>query len=132
MRQFKQALDAGGRFQPDLQISNLPGGNLTDQLPPNQENVGVISIGEKNVSLLLERVVSEDNEQYWQFSSETLASVPEVIENTEPTLVSRYTFDSLDGKKLFGYQLADLVAALTMIVSSFVLTYIAVWLCIIY
>ncbi|MFP3353846.1 hypothetical protein R0K04_21000, partial [Pseudoalteromonas sp. SIMBA_153] len=72
-------------------------GNLTDQLPPNQENVGVISIGEKNVSLLLERVVSEDNEQYWQFSSETLASVPEVIENTEPTLVSRYTFDSLDG-----------------------------------
>ena len=128
VRQFKQALDAGGRFQPDLQISNLPGGNLTDQLPPNQENVGVISIGEKNVSLLLERVVSEDNEQYWQFSSETLASVPEVIENTEPTLVSRYTFDSLDGKKLFGYQLADLVAALTMIVSSFVLTYIAVWL----
>ncbi|GAA0801296.1 hypothetical protein GCM10009110_10990 [Psychrobacter piscatorii] len=128
VRQFKQALDAGGRFQPDLQISNTPEGNLTDQLPPNQENVGVINIGEKSVSLLLERVVSKENEQYWQFSSETLSSIPEVIENSEPTLVSRYTVDSLDGKKLFGYQLADLVAALSMIVSSFVLTYIAVWL----
>ena len=128
VRQFKQALDAGGRFQPDLQISNTPEGNLTDQLPPNQENVGVINIGEKSVPLLLERVVSKENEQYWQFSSETLSSIPEVIENSEPTLVSRYTVDSLDGKKLFGYQLADLVAALSMIVSSFVLTYIAVWL----
>ena len=128
VRQFKQALDAGGRFQPDLQISNTPEGNLTDQLPPSQENVGVINIGEKSVSLLLERVVSKENEQYWQFSSETLSSIPEVIENSEPTLVSRYTVDTLDGKKLFGYQLADLVAALSMIVSSFVLTYIAVWL----
>ncbi|MFP5304004.1 hypothetical protein R2R70_22765, partial [Cobetia sp. SIMBA_158] len=47
VRQFKQALDAGGRFQPDLQISNSPEGNLTDQLPPSQENVGVINIGER-------------------------------------------------------------------------------------
>nr|WP_261863834.1 hypothetical protein [Psychrobacter sp. JCM 18900] len=88
----------------------------------------MINIGERSVPLLLERVVSKQNEQYWQFSSDTLTSVPEVIENTEPTLVSRYTVDSLDGKKLFGYQLADLVAALTMIVTSFVLTYVAVWL----
>jgi MscS family membrane protein len=128
VRQFKQALDAGGRFQQDLQINNTPDGNLTDQLPPSQENVGVINVGEKSVPLLLERVVSDQGEQYWQFSTDTLSSIPEVIENTEPTLVSRYTFESLEGKKLFGYQMADLVAALTMIVSSFVFTYIMVWL----
>ncbi|WP_227511751.1 mechanosensitive ion channel family protein [Psychrobacter sp. ENNN9_III] len=128
VREFKQALDAGGRFQPDLQINNTPEGNLTDQLPPSQENVGNISIGEKSVPLLLERVVSKQGEQYWQFSTETLSSVPEVLENTEPTLVSRYTIESLEDKKLFGYQMADLVAALTMIISSFVLTYIVVWL----
>lgn len=128
VRQFKQALDAGGRFQPDLQINNTPEGNLTDQLPPSQENVGAINIGDKSVTLVLERVVSDSGEQYWQFSSDTLSSIPEVIENTEPTLVSRYTFDSLEGKKLFGYQMVDLVAALTMIVTSFMLTYIMVWL----
>ena len=128
VRQFKQALDAGGRFQPDLQINNTPEGNLTDQLPPSQENVGAINVGEKSVPLILERVVSKQGEQYWQFSTDTLSSVPEVIENTEPTLVSRYTFDSLEGKKLFGYQVADLAAALMMTVGSFVFTYITVWL----
>ncbi|MDX1788522.1 MAG: mechanosensitive ion channel family protein, partial [Psychrobacter sp.] len=94
VRQFKQALDAGGRFQPDLQINNTPEGNLTDQLPPSQESVGVINVGDKSVPLLLERVVSKEGEQYWQFSSDTLDAVPEVIENYEPTLVSRYTIDS--------------------------------------
>lgn len=128
VRQFKQALDAGGRFQPDLQINNTPEGNLTDQLPPSQENVGAINVGEKSVPLILERVVSKQGEQYWQFSTDTLSSVPEVIENTEPTLVSRYTFDSLEGKKLFGYQVADLAAALMMTIGSFVFTYIMVWL----
>ncbi len=128
VRQFKQALDAGGRFQTDLQINNTPEGNLADQLPPSQENVGAINVGDKSVALILERVTSNQGEQYWQFSSETLNSIPEVIENTEPTLVSRYTFDSLEGKKLFGYQMADLVAALAMIISSFVITYIFVWL----
>ncbi|GAF61296.1 LOW QUALITY PROTEIN: potassium efflux system KefA protein [Psychrobacter sp. JCM 18903] len=128
VRQFKQALDAGGRFQPDLQINNTPEANLTDQLPPSQENVGAINVGEKSVPLILERVVSKQGEQYWQFSTDTLSSIPEVIENTEPTLVSRYTFDSLEGKKLFGYQVADLAAALMMTVGSFVFTYIMVWL----
>ncbi|MDE4454095.1 mechanosensitive ion channel family protein [Psychrobacter sp. DAB_AL62B] len=128
VRQFKQALDAGGRFQPDLQINNTPEGNLTDQLPPSQENVGVINVSDKSVPLVLERVVSKQGEQYWQFSTDTLSSIPEVIENSEPTLVSRYTIDSLEGKKLFGYQLADLVAALAMTISSFLFTYIAVWL----
>lgn len=128
VRQFKQALDAGGRFQADLQINNNPEGNLTDQLPPSQENVGSISIGDNRIPLLLERVVSKKGEQYWQFSSETLNSIPEVIENTEPTLISRYTIDSLEDKKLFGYQLADLVAAITITAGSFLITYMLVWL----
>ncbi|MGM8882655.1 mechanosensitive ion channel family protein [Psychrobacter sp. 2Y5] len=129
VRQFKQALDAGGRFQPDLQINNTPEGNLADQLPPNQEKVGNISINDKNVSLILERVVAENGKQYWQFSSGTLSLVPDVIENTEPTLISRYTMESLEDEKLFGYQLADLVAAIMLALGSFLITYIAVWLC---
>lgn len=128
VRQFKQALDAGGRFQPDLQINNLPEGNLTDQLPPSQERVGNITINDKSVPLVLERVVSDKGEQYWQFSTETLNSIPDVLENTEPTLISRYTIEGLEDKKLFGYQLTDLVAAVALTFSSFVLTYVFVWL----
>lgn len=128
VRQFKQALDAGGRFQPDLQINNTYTGNLTDQLPANQEFVGLIDVGEQRISLLLERVMTTQGEQYWQFSSETLSAVPEVVRNTEATLVSRYTFEALEDQKIFGYMLADIVAALIMVVSSFIFTYILVWL----
>ncbi|GAA0313583.1 mechanosensitive ion channel family protein [Psychrobacter aestuarii] len=129
IRQFKQALDAGGRFQTDLQLSNVPEGNLTDQLPPSQERVGDIRIADKNIPLLLERVVSKTGAQYWQFSSETLKPLAEVVENTEPTLVARYTSEALKDKKLMGYQLVDVVAAVVLTVGSFILTYVLVWLC---
>ncbi len=128
VRQFKQALDAGGRFQSELQINNTLEGNLTDQLPPSQEKVGSIKINDKDVPLLLERVVAKDGEQYWQFSRETLNSIPEVIEDTKPTLISRYTLDGFEDKKLFGYQITDLIAAVAITIGSFVLTYILVWL----
>ena len=128
VRQLKQALDAGGRFLPDLQLSNSPEGYLADQLQPNQEKVGTINIDDKSVPIILERVVSEKGEQYWQFATDTLTSIPEVLENTEPTLISKYTFESLEGDKLFGYQLTDLIAAIILTVGSFLLTYIVVWL----
>ncbi|MGP4952865.1 mechanosensitive ion channel family protein [Psychrobacter sp. T6-1] len=127
VRQFKQALDSGGRFLPDLQISNVPEGNLTDQLPPSQEKVGTININDKSVPLMLERVVSDKGKQYWQFSADTLSSIPEVLEDTEPTLISQYSFESLEDEQLFGYQLADLAAAIILVIGSFLLTYIVVW-----
>ncbi len=128
VRQLKLALDAGGRFLPDLQLSNSPEGYLTDQLQPNQEKVGTIDIDDKSVPILLERVVSDRGERYWQFATDTLTSIPEVLENTEPTLVSKYTFESLEGNKIFGYQLTDLIAAILLTVGSFLLTYITMWL----
>ena len=72
--------------------------------------------------------MTTQGEQYWQFSSETLSAVPEVVRNTEATLVSRYTFEALEDQKIFGYMLADIVAALIIVVSSFIFTYILVWL----
>ena len=76
VRQFRQALDAGGRFHPDLQISNAAEGDLSDQLPPNQERVGSISIDNQKTALILEKVVSDKGEQYWQFSNQTLSAIP--------------------------------------------------------
>lgn len=128
VRQFKQALDAGGRFQPDLQINNTPEGVLGDQLPPNQEKVGSINVGDQSVNLILERVTNDKGEQYWQFSRETIKTIPDVIENAEPTLVNRYTIESLKGKKLFGNDLADMGAVVILLFSTFLLTYVLIWL----
>lgn len=128
VRQFKQALDAGGRFQQDLQINNTPEGDLSDQLPPNQEKVGSINLGEKSVYLILERITTKQGEQFWQFSRETIKAIPDVLENAEPTLVNKYTIKALEGKRFLGYDLADMGAVVILIVSTFILTYIVVWL----
>ncbi|MDO5768696.1 MAG: mechanosensitive ion channel [Psychrobacter sp.] len=128
VRQFKQALDAGGRFEPDLQINNTPEGEMGDQLPPNQEKVGSISVSEKSVSLILERVTNRKGDQYWQFSRDTIKAIPDVIKHAEPTLVERYTITSLKGKKFFGIDLADISAVLILTFTTFMLTYIVVWL----
>ena len=129
VRQFKQALDAGGRFHPDLQISNAVQGDLSDQMPPNQERVGSISIDNQKSPLILEKVVSIKGENYWQFSNETLDSVPTLLAYTQPTLIERYTNSDLADKKIFGYPLTDLIAAFVLTIVSFLLTYVLVWLC---
>ena len=129
VRQFKQALDAGGRFHPDLQISNAVEGDLSDQLPPNQERVGSISIENKKVPLILEKVVSEKGKQYWQFSNETLSAIPTLLQYKQPTLIERYTVAGLEDETLFAYQITDLIAAIVLTIISFLLTYILVWLC---
>ena len=129
VRQFRQALDAGGRFHPDLQISNAAEGDLSDQLPPNQERVGSISIDNQKTALILEKVVSDKGEQYWQFSNQTLSAIPTLLVNTKPTLIERYTAVGLEDETLFGYRITDLIAALILTVISFLTTYILVWLC---
>lgn len=128
VREFKQALDAGGRFRPDLQISNAVEGDLSEELPPNKERVGNISIENKKIPLILERVVSKKGEQYWQFSNDTLSVIPALLEYTQPTLIERYTVAGLENKTLFNYQVVDLIAAIVLTVISFIMTYVLVWL----
>jgi MscS family membrane protein len=128
VRQLKQALDAGGRFQQELQINNTPEGSLNDQLPPSQEKVGSINVADKSVNLILERVVANSGDQYWQFSAETIKAVPDVLENVEPTLVNRYTVDFLNDKKLFGYDISHMTAVVLIALVTFILAYLLVWL----
>lgn len=127
VRQFKQVLDAGGRISQDLQISNEPDGNLADRLPPNQEKIGTINIGDQSVNILLERVTKRNGERYWQFSAETIRAVPQLASSIEPTLVERYTFDALKGKKVFSYDLADMMAVLLLSLTLLFLAYVLVW-----
>lgn len=128
VRQLKQALDAGGRFQQELQINNTPEGSLNDQLPPSQEKVGSINVADKSVNLILERVVASSGEQYWQFAGETLKALPDVLENVEPTLVNRYTVDFLNDKKILGYDISHMTAVVILALVTFILAYLLVWL----
>lgn len=128
VRQFKQALDTGGRIQTDLQISNLPEGDLNDRLPNNQDKVGMINTNDVSINLIVERVTKDSGQKYWKFSSDTLSTLPSLVANAQPSLVDRYTFNSLKGRKLFGYDLADMMAVFLLTLTCFILTYISVLL----
>ena len=114
VRQVKLALDAGGRLYPELQISNEPTGNLTDQLPPDQEKIGTVNLNERDIDLVLIRKTAEHGNQYWQFAPQTIEAITNSNLSVEPSLVDRYTFAPLQGKTIGGYDIADMVAVLIL------------------
>ena len=61
------------------QLSNEPEGLGSDPLRPNQELVGKISSGNRNVDILLERLPPKSG-SVWLFSSKTLDSIPDLYE----------------------------------------------------
>ena len=126
VRQVKLALDTGGRLQTDLQISGDPAGNLADLLPPNQEKVGTVSRDEHTIDLILERKTAAHGNKYWQLSSGTIQAIKQAQFEVQPTLVDRYTLQTLEDKKIYGYNLADIVAVLLLALTCCFIAYVFV------
>lgn len=124
----QRALDRGGRLEPMLNISDTPEGDLADMLPSNEEKVGTIEIGGKDVPLLLTKKMSKDNVVYWQLSAKTLSQIPKAQTALNQTLsndlITALGLNFLQGTVVFGYDLADMVSLLTLCVAGF----LAIWL----
>ncbi len=73
-RTFHALLDDQGSLKPFAALSNAESGRLEDDLPPDQENIGEVTLQGKEVPILLTR--SQDGErQIWRVSKETLAQM---------------------------------------------------------
>ncbi len=128
VRKFKKALDAGGRLQSDLQIDNNNEGDLTDNLPSNFDDVGVIDYQDKSIPIRLIQVKQNDGHQLWLFSQETLQKIPAIVANSQPTLIEQYTSDSLDNTQFFNVYISDIMAVAILTVVAFAVMYVLVWL----
>ncbi|WP_227430587.1 mechanosensitive ion channel family protein [Psychrobacter sp. I-STPA6b] len=126
VRQVQLALDTGGRLQTDLQISGSPAGNMADRLPPNQEKVGTVSRDEHTIDLILERRIAEHGNHYWQFSDGTIRAIKRAGFEAQSTLVDRYTLTPLEGRKFYGYNLADIVAVFLLALTCCFIAYLLV------
>ena len=73
-RNFHALLDNGGSLSPFVALSNEPIGKIDDELPAEQENVGVLTIQDKKVPILLTRGQDGDH-QVWRVSRETIDQV---------------------------------------------------------
>lgn len=128
VRKFKKALDTGGRLDNDLQISNLPEGNVHDNLPPNRDQVGLIRMEEGRVPIIVERIQTSEGQQHWKFSKDTLDAITTLLNTHKVTWVDRYTLEALKGKKILNLDLADIVAVVLLVLSCFMVMYVLVWL----
>lgn len=77
------------------QLSNQPGGDLQDNLPPNLERVGTVQTGGDTLDILLERVQRGNNPPIWLFSAPTLKRIPAIYEGIRPFWVERYMWKPL-------------------------------------
>lgn len=128
VQELKQALDNGGRINPDMQISNDPAGNLSDKLPANVDKIGVISDKTEAVDILLEKVIDKDGKEIWLFSQQTLKKLPLLNAQTTPSWVETYVPKPWLEREVFGMNVGHIGAVLALTLVSFALCYLASWL----
>ena len=125
---LRHALDKGGRIDPMLSISDKSEGNLADMLPNDEEKVGSIELAGENIDLLLIKKINKDNVVYWQLSSKTLEAIPKTLNATPVGLSDHLGLQELQGKRLFGQDMADVASLATLIVLGLLLMWFLIWL----
>ena len=71
-------------------LSRDPEGDTKDNLPLNQERIGVAKTERGTVDIMLERVRRGSDPPIWLFSAETLKFVPDIYEGVEAPWIERY------------------------------------------
>lgn len=122
------ALNRGGvRIKVDS-LSRESGGRSEDNLAPDMEKVGEGKYGEQTLDILLRRVPGKDALPIWLFSSQTLASLPRIVDALEVPLGERIWPAWFQEREFLGvpaYMLANWVVIFpALLVLSLLLVYV--------
>lgn len=121
-----QALDSGGRLFPDLQLSDAPEGNLSDNLPREVDKVGEIQLMNERFDILVTRRESDEGVVFWQISGQTLEQLPSRVAKTK-TLGEQLQLVRADMDN-HQKQWLEVLALLLLVVAMCVIFYVVVWL----
>ncbi len=121
-----QTLDSGGRLFPDLQLSDTPEGNLSDNLPREVDKVGEIQLMNERFDILVTRRESDEGVVFWQISGQTLEQLPSKVAQTK-TLAEQLNLvrDDMDNHQK---QWLEVLAVILLVVAMCLIFYVAVWL----
>ena len=112
--ELRQVLDQGLSVAAST-LSSKPEGHLQDDLPVNQEVVGIVKTTKGGHKILLERVQKENNPPIWLFSSETLKLVPQIYEDIDIPWLERHLPAALTETRLAGQPLYRWILYLLML-----------------
>lgn len=99
-------LDLDRAFVGNLRsISTNPEGTVQPGLPADREKIGMLSIDDTEVDVLLARVNDPNTGRIWLFSADTLAKIPEVYELVQSHQVETHVPQTLVKHQFLGMSL---------------------------
>ena len=117
-------LEVNGRIYPYSWISNEPEGKVDDNLGPNLDRIGAVTINNETFDLILESFQDKEGNPIWLFSSQTIERIPlnaEILETS--TFVSNVFPAYLQESKWGGVPVAHWIATLLVLLGSYLIAF---------
>lgn len=123
-RIFENFLNQRGQIIPKSWLSADPGGRKDDDLPPNLDRVGTLTISGENIDLYVEETKGPDGGPIWLFSSATIEKIDSLshIEESE-LLVDRVLPPILEENEWNGVPVGQWLIVVFLIVFAYVLAW---------
>jgi MscS family membrane protein len=83
-------------------LSRDPQGDLSDNLPPNRERLGLFHVDGRTLELDLERVTLRSGLSVWLVSSDSIAKIPIIAQTTNNSVIERHLPLPLVNRQLIG------------------------------
>lgn len=113
-------LEANGRIYPYSWISNEPEGKPDDNLGPNLDRIGAVTIDNESFDLILESVQDKAGNPIWLFSSQTIERLPRNLDDLDTsTLISDLAPEFLQKNKWGGVPIAHWMATVLVLLASY-------------
>jgi len=119
-RQLRIVIDQALWIDYDL-LSNHPGGNTDDGLPPNREMLGRIDEETVSFDIMLERVSREDGVYIWKFSNTTVSEIPQMYKYYGYGPVGEFLSPYFPDKQFFQIRLWQWFAIIVFGILSFLI-----------
>jgi MscS family membrane protein len=117
-------LEVNGRIYPYSWISNEPEGKTDDNLGPNLDRVGAVTIDNESFDLILESFKDKQGNPIWLFSTQTIERIPHDVSDLETsTFISDVSPDFLQKSKWFDAPVSHWVASIVLLIAAYLLAF---------
>ncbi|HEV7381353.1 MAG TPA: mechanosensitive ion channel family protein [Dyadobacter sp.] len=121
---LQAVMEVNGRIYPYSWISNDPDGKTDDNLGPDLDRIGAVTIDNESFDLILQRFTAKDGSPIWLFSAQTLDRIPMDVEDLEfSSLISSVSPLFLQTKKWGGVPAAHWIAMVLLLVVSYFIAF---------
>ncbi|TLV03449.1 mechanosensitive ion channel family protein [Dyadobacter luticola] len=117
-------LEVNGRIYPYSWISNEPEGKTDDNLGPNLDRIGAITIDNESFDLILESTLDKQGYPIWLFSTQTIERIPADTDELETsTLISDVAPKFLQKNQWGAAPIAHWLASVILLIVSYLLAF---------